>query len=111
MGSEDDAAPVVRCSAAAHRHAHADEDWAALLDFADQQLFGKDVGGASTSSRIQRDRCGEQASLLLITAESATSGAAGIAGSAYPRGSTRRSPDFPRFLHQSARHAACKTTM
>ena len=28
---------------AAHRHALADEDWAALLDFADQQLFGKDV--------------------------------------------------------------------
>jgi hypothetical protein len=28
---------------APHRHALADEDWAALLDFADQQLFGKDV--------------------------------------------------------------------
>ena len=28
---------------AAHRHALADEDWAALLDFADQQLIGKDV--------------------------------------------------------------------
>ena len=28
---------------AAHRHALTDEDWAALLDFADQQLFGKDV--------------------------------------------------------------------
>jgi hypothetical protein len=28
---------------AAHRHALADEDWTALLDFADQQFFGKDV--------------------------------------------------------------------
>ena len=28
---------------APHRHALADDDWAALLDFADQQLFGKDV--------------------------------------------------------------------
>jgi hypothetical protein len=28
---------------AAHRHALTDEDWAALLDFADQQLFGKAV--------------------------------------------------------------------
>jgi hypothetical protein len=28
---------------AAHRHALADDDWAALLDFADQQLFGRTV--------------------------------------------------------------------
>ena len=28
---------------AAHRHALAEEDWAALLDFADQQLFGRTV--------------------------------------------------------------------
>jgi hypothetical protein len=28
---------------AAHRHALADEDWAALLDFADHQLFGRTV--------------------------------------------------------------------
>ena len=28
---------------AAHRHALTDEDWAALLDFSDQQLLGKTV--------------------------------------------------------------------
>jgi hypothetical protein len=28
---------------ASHRHALTDEDWAALLDFSDQQLFGKTV--------------------------------------------------------------------